>query len=417
MSGGFNNPIIGGGGALVYPSIHAPNYVPGSTGWTVNKDGSVEFNNGTFRGTVSAATIIASIIKSASLAPGYQIDASGDIIIYNSFGAIVLYIAPSKDGVFVYADTGSATQGALIASMTGTSGTDPVNATTYNTGTNTYVTIAGQTYAVGLNQSASGIITGAGLAINSLTNPAFSPGGIFGQVNHSGTPQALVQVTSGAETNTDAFAALALQSGAGSAIPGGYAKIAAALFEVNASLQLDGPAVPKAQMTSANALQFFPDPTSVTPARYSDGGNGDGNTYAVGQLTQSLHGTQNIVSTTPVVITNMSFNVAVGVRYVLDMMLTWVGVGTTGTAVFGFDGSSTTTQQSVFFWTGTGSPTDGTGTGGNIASPTLTTTRQGLIYKALLVCTVAGVFNIRAQTSAGGSNYTMNDSYATLTPT
>lgn len=32
MSGGFNNPIIGGGGALVYPSIHSPDFVGASPG-------------------------------------------------------------------------------------------------------------------------------------------------------------------------------------------------------------------------------------------------------------------------------------------------------------------------------------------------------------------------------------------------
>lgn len=42
---GFNNPIIGGGGALVYPSIHSPDYVPGVSGWSINKDGSAEFNS------------------------------------------------------------------------------------------------------------------------------------------------------------------------------------------------------------------------------------------------------------------------------------------------------------------------------------------------------------------------------------
>lgn len=39
---GFGNPIIGGGGALVYPSIHSPNYVAGGTGWTINKDGTAQ---------------------------------------------------------------------------------------------------------------------------------------------------------------------------------------------------------------------------------------------------------------------------------------------------------------------------------------------------------------------------------------
>ncbi len=48
--GGFNNPIIGGGGSLAYPAIHSPNFVTGSAGWTINKDGSAEFSDLTIRG-------------------------------------------------------------------------------------------------------------------------------------------------------------------------------------------------------------------------------------------------------------------------------------------------------------------------------------------------------------------------------
>jgi hypothetical protein len=50
----FNNPVVGGGGALVRTSIHSPNYAAGSAGWTINRDGSVEFNNATIRGSLSA---------------------------------------------------------------------------------------------------------------------------------------------------------------------------------------------------------------------------------------------------------------------------------------------------------------------------------------------------------------------------
>lgn len=58
MAGGFNNPLVSDGGGLAYPSIHSPNFVSGSIGWTINKDGSVEFNNGVFRGTVTAGSFI-----------------------------------------------------------------------------------------------------------------------------------------------------------------------------------------------------------------------------------------------------------------------------------------------------------------------------------------------------------------------
>lgn len=55
---GFSNPLVGGGGALVYPSIHSPDFEAGAQGWSVNKDGSSEFNDLTARGTLEAGYFI-----------------------------------------------------------------------------------------------------------------------------------------------------------------------------------------------------------------------------------------------------------------------------------------------------------------------------------------------------------------------
>lgn len=52
----FSNPITGGQGALIRPAIKSPNFLTGVSGWTINRDGSAEFNNGIFRGTVTAST-------------------------------------------------------------------------------------------------------------------------------------------------------------------------------------------------------------------------------------------------------------------------------------------------------------------------------------------------------------------------
>lgn len=49
---GFANQIIGGLSKLIRPAIQSPNYAPSSAGWTINQDGSAEFNDATFRGTV-----------------------------------------------------------------------------------------------------------------------------------------------------------------------------------------------------------------------------------------------------------------------------------------------------------------------------------------------------------------------------
>lgn len=83
----FSNPITGGQGALVRPAIKSPNYVTGISGWTINKDGSAEFNNLTIRGTFNG--------------PDYIINNKGE---------------------FFYSGTPAA--GNLIASIAATAGTD-----------------------------------------------------------------------------------------------------------------------------------------------------------------------------------------------------------------------------------------------------------------------------------------------------
>ena len=58
---GFRNSIMSAAGALVRAAIKSPNYVPASSGWTVNKDGSAEFNNLTFRGTFMGVNFVVNI--------------------------------------------------------------------------------------------------------------------------------------------------------------------------------------------------------------------------------------------------------------------------------------------------------------------------------------------------------------------
>jgi len=50
----FSNSILGGAAALTRPAIKSPNFVHNVSGWSINKDGSAEFNNLTARGTITA---------------------------------------------------------------------------------------------------------------------------------------------------------------------------------------------------------------------------------------------------------------------------------------------------------------------------------------------------------------------------
>lgn len=49
------NALVGGV-VLMRPAIQSPDYVAGVSGWAIRQDGTVEFNSGTFRGTITAGT-------------------------------------------------------------------------------------------------------------------------------------------------------------------------------------------------------------------------------------------------------------------------------------------------------------------------------------------------------------------------
>lgn len=110
---GFANSIIGGAAALIRAAIRSPNYVTGTAGWTINKDGSAEFNNLVVRGTFDGTD--------------FEVNSSG-IFIYSgvpALGNLIGSIAsaagtdahgnPYLDGVCSYGTSGvvQLTQGRL----------------------------------------------------------------------------------------------------------------------------------------------------------------------------------------------------------------------------------------------------------------------------------------------------------------
>jgi hypothetical protein len=66
----FSNPIVGGT-TLIRPAIHSPDYVEGVSGWSVNKDGTAEFNDVTFRGEAQSANYVPGV-------SGWKLDQDGD---------------------------------------------------------------------------------------------------------------------------------------------------------------------------------------------------------------------------------------------------------------------------------------------------------------------------------------------------
>jgi hypothetical protein len=183
---GFANPILGGGGSLVYPSIHSPDYVHDSAGWTINKDGSAEFNNLTIRGTFAGTDYI---INNSGLFFYSSTPASGNLVMSiassagsDSFGnsypkgfnvqsgilpaitGVRIEVFGTTGGFLVY--SGTPALGNLVASIFASAGTDPFG-NSVKAGIVTYS--SGSEYAT---------LAGGSLDFYDPTNDAFAPGSI-----------------------------------------------------------------------------------------------------------------------------------------------------------------------------------------------------------------------------------------------
>jgi hypothetical protein len=155
----FSNPITGGQGTLVRPAIKSPGYNPGVAGWSINRDGSAEFNDLTIRGefdgtnfqmtdqgaffyngTPALGNLIASIVAQAGTDPfgnafsrvfnvgnqqgaHFGVDSAGIVYVVNSANQAVIQLNPNKSAVFLYNGTPAA--GNLMLSASPTSGNDP----------------------------------------------------------------------------------------------------------------------------------------------------------------------------------------------------------------------------------------------------------------------------------------------------
>jgi len=131
---GFRNPLVGGGGALVYPSIHSPNFAHLISGWTINKDGSAEFDNLTIRGTF--------------LGTDWILNAAGE---------------------FFY--SGTPAPGNLVASIAAAGGTDAFGnvyyqgITTYTDPSGPFLEMVGNEISFGSNAPGSRIVDGGQLTL------------------------------------------------------------------------------------------------------------------------------------------------------------------------------------------------------------------------------------------------------------
>lgn len=158
---------LAGGIFLVRPALRSPGYVAGTSGWTINVDGSAEFNNVTVRGTLQSSNFVAG-------SAGWQLLNSG----HAEFNDVTIRGATQVGGKSLYY-TGTPALGNLLLSIAGTAGTDSFG-NAYVQGLGVYSS-DGQLQADGSNLSVTGS-NGSAVSVNT---------GGAGQANVNLTPRNL----------------------------------------------------------------------------------------------------------------------------------------------------------------------------------------------------------------------------------
>lgn len=200
----FGNPVVGGT-TLIRPAIQSPNYIAGSAGWKIAKDGTAEFSNivirgGTttqglflmYNGTPAIGNLIGSIASLAgtdaygnTYARGFNfgnqagahfgVDIFGNVYFVNTLGQNVIVIQPGKQAMLFY--SGAPATGNLNVSIAAAAGTDNnANAFTQgievqNGGTVTAKHANGSTAVLSGNTPTSGLLANLpGLAMQPIGN-------------------------------------------------------------------------------------------------------------------------------------------------------------------------------------------------------------------------------------------------------
>ena len=230
---GFNNPIIGGSGKLVYPQIESPNFVDSVSGWQIAKDGSAEFNNLEVRGTFLGADYI---INSA--------------------------------GAFFYSGTPAA--GNLIVSIASTGGTDQFG-NTYDAGITSYnpalffANLFDGSLALGSLNPSSLVANAGGVAFEDATAAGAQPNvEIFSPTTTLGGGISGVWILGESNDTTKPSQVVVNQST-------GVIPASSALLEVQGAFHASGIVTPGAGTNgSGSAPQLAPGLTVNTPSQLSD---------------------------------------------------------------------------------------------------------------------------------------------------
>jgi hypothetical protein len=386
---GCSNPIISGGGALVYPSIHSPGFNTANPAaspvpsWAILKNGLAYFfglvlAGGTitgpdwiinpsgmffYSGTPAAGNLVISVTG-----PGVSADPFGNAVrhsgltIYGPGGRdIFLGLGPVTGNSVLEFDTGSAIEGQaaeIVSADTGAGAAEFLQIAVDGPALN----VAGlkDWFAIQMCSSNAGGSTLAEI--------------IFSYVNNAQADNTIVNIT-------------------------------------NLGLGLFDTAIP-ASVPGRSALW-----SSLGYLRYVSGF--DGNNYATGLISLSAAG-QTVASTTPATVAPFSFSVKAGIPYFIQGKVNYTGNQAAGVPSFRLQGpAGSVVQVGAHFYTGSGiSNTDWSAFNASVSGPTLTL--GGVFdfeFSGKVTPGADGVLTLSALTSVGADTYTVNvNSWMNISP-
>lgn len=208
----FTNSVVGNGGSLVRQAIKSPNYTTGTAGWTINKDGSAEFNNVVIRGgevisgtnlyysgTPASGNLIASISATAgtdSFGNAYLVgvcsyDPAGNL--YSQINGGKVFTGNLVGGVLDTAEAAALSAAQFVGQLELQSGLDNNNG---DTDRSTFTLVPGSSTA----QAPNG--TEPSIYIQDSGNSAITSLGVSGAVIHTSTNGARIGIHTAAMQGT-----------------------------------------------------------------------------------------------------------------------------------------------------------------------------------------------------------------------
>ena len=374
--------------------LRSPNYVAGVSGWTINQEGSAEFNNLTIRGTFQGTN--------------FEINASG---------AFFYAAAPAL--------------GNLIESIAPASGTDRFG-NNYVAGHAAYGALGGNFIAVSAGGT-SGTLQMFHSAVVS------GPWTASGSIGDDGSGNLLMKSANGVTQLTLLNGGATLIGGSASAdilkITNQTAAptspitqiVAAAAADNSLGIQVSGDTVNRMAVDSNGQHSWGTgaaarDLTAQRNAGHLDVTASDGNTYSAERLTQVNTG-QTITSVSPTLtaLTGISASVASGVQYRFRLWVNYQGSAAAGAPLFRMTAPATSFSQGDFAFTpnsSTGATVIQGGSGLNVSQtgPTFQTAAQRLVWEGVFTPSAAGTLGVSGATNTSGDNLVINGATLDLFP-